>query len=1266
MNLGRPSAAALIVRVSADDLVLYANSAMADYVRAPKSELIGTPLDVLASRCTGELAEVFSRPEGGRTGNRLVADAAGRIFEARTYLEGGVLDIVLDEVTTPEMVVGGLESAMGLAVESLSEEELRTVRQPERRYLTVSQTLLRDVGRLAERLSPVELRMIVDSFAEEAAEATLEAGCTISDAPGDSVLSIFGAPRHYVDHPLRAVHAACDTMHRTASLHASLHLQGKEIPPCSIGIWTGDGVAGTLGAGPGRCYTVVGMPVELASRLARLARPGEILLPEHSMTHLLRVLPEGWSHLRAESEAEPDLSDFQWGGEGVMPLPETLRKAVYLVGPGVEEDVSRAEFFFDYLWSMEMPGGEEPVPILRVSRPSAVGDGLELSSDNILSSSPVQTLGKYRLMEIVGTGGMGRVWRGVDRFGNAVAIKVLHSHDTISDAQIKRFRREAEVMARLPHRNICRVFEMNEFEGMQYIAMEYVDGLSLSDLLYAEKGPDTSTSKAPADLGTLIRSIRADLTRRSPEPAAEPVEGAEDAVEEAAPERPRTTRILPVPQTLSIILRVCEAIQFAHEHGVLHRDLKPGNILLREDGEPLVADFGLAKLSSADATHSLSVSGHVVGTMENMPPEQAESSKDVDERADVYAIGTILFQMLTGHRHFEATGNIVADAQALKTHEPPRLRAYNPKIDPDLEIITLKALRNNPSQRYRSVSALKSDLERYRRGEVITAKPVSALDLASKLYRRNRVAAIAILGSVVLVVATTVAAVWSLTAQLEREKSARLEADAARKDAEGHKMVAEERRREAEENARKALALQHRAEALLQQKNEAEAAARSAAEQNERLAAETEAERARRMEAERNAREKESLLATTQQQIADLEEAAKNDAQPDPSPPPRRPAAPDREKILAARQAMGEALSIFNFEMSPFELERNARQPELIAARLNRAVELASSALLTDPSFAPGWVLKGRLHLGAMEFQRAAICFQRATEGFQEGRWERTDDPHPLLEIAQELADGKPEAIESGVERLLASSNGLDHAAGHALRFFSGSMRADPATENPLNRSRGPSEIALALFLDNAWVEPPSVSPGKKPGELTAISFTGSAPNLSALAGMTVDSLHASQVDDLDWKSLTQAGLKSLTLTDSPLTRLPADIRTLTQLRKISLRGSSISALDFLRVTPQVQRLDLADTPPSDLSALFACRRLQFLDISGADRSGLRILVNLPLESLTLSPQLISDKNSLESLRLHRTLRILRSPEDPENFTPVAFWKKYDSGGYAP
>jgi serine/threonine protein kinase len=287
---------------------------------------------------------------------------------------------------------------------------------------------------------------------------------------------------------------------------------------------------------------------------------------------------------------------------------------------------------------------------------------------------------------------MGTVWRGAERFGNALAIKILHSSQTVTEAQLKRFRREAEIMARLPHRNICRVYELNEFDGVQYIAMEFVDGIPLSDLLYEQAPAESSdANESQSDLRELIRSLRS--VRAS---SNEVTDGAEP------PPRAKNTRILPVEQTLSLILKVCDAIQFAHEHGVLHRISNQATFAPR--GRRTAGSRFRPRQTEGQRRVAIpSLTGHVVGTLENMAPEQAESSKDVDERADVYSIGTILYQMLSGRRHFEATGNIVNDGQALKTHEPVRPRTFNPQIHADLEIITLKALRNAPADRYQRV-----------------------------------------------------------------------------------------------------------------------------------------------------------------------------------------------------------------------------------------------------------------------------------------------------------------------------------------------------------------------------------------------------------------------------------------------------------------------------------------------------------------------------------------------------------------------------------
>ena len=1251
-----------MARISPEDIVIYANAALADYLRASKQDLIGTPLEVLASRCGGELSSCFSRSDSVRNTNRLVTDDDGRVFEAKSYSESGVLDIVLDEVTTAETIGGELSTASGVPFDSLTEEELRTARQPERRYLSVGFTMLRDVNAMTERLPPMEARLIVDSFLEEAVDAIMETGGTVGSTSGNSILGIFGAPRNFLDHPLRAVKAACATMQKSSSLHDGFHREGKEILPCSCGIWTGETLVGTLGGGPSRHYTALGPSVELSEKLCRLARPGEILVPEHTLTHLLRVLPEGWSHFRAITETEPDLSDFQWTGDEIEPLPEPLRRIIFLVGPGVDQDTSQAEFSFDYLWSLKVPGRDTATPILRVVRTSAIGDSIELRGDNVIAAQTAQILGKYRLLEVLGTGGMGRVWRAVDRFGNNVAIKVLHSHESVTEAQLKRFRREAEIMARLPHRNICRVYEMNEFEGIQYIAMEYVDGLSLADLIFG--GKDSSqVSQGAVDLPTLIRSLRSERLHKAEDPEAA-------AEEEQARAKSKTSRVLPVQQSLSIVLRVCEAIQFAHEHGVLHRDLKPGNILLREDGEPLVADFGLAKINTPDGSQSLSVSGHVVGTLENMPPEQAESSKDVDERADVYAMGTILFQMLTGKRHFEATGNIVTDAQALRTHEPPRLRSINPKLDVDLEIITLKALRNDPSRRYQSVSALRADLERYRRGEVITAKPVSALDLARKIVQRNRAAAAISAVSLAVIIGMVVVAVWSLSRQLATETAARKESDELRSEAEGHKLLAEEKRLEAESKEHIATEQLQRIKDLLAEKQAAEDAVIAARASTQLAQAETEAERGLREKAERERAEQENLVQQTKKQIEEIQSAVAEVPEPPPSfePKPQR----DPAAMAAAQRAVSEALTIFHLELSPFELQRYEKNPDRVIQLLSRALDLVSGTLCSHPQFRDAWMLKGRLHLAAMEYPSAVTAFSKAEEITAKDRTNKRhadsdDDATAMRTFAGNLSTTGSSRVNETTDALLRSDSPQDHAAGSILRFLSSKpalVKSGLQKDSPLGREPGSSELALTLMLDNNLEQAPIVSGNRtSPGGISA-TLVGNAANLSALRGAPVNALTLQNCATVDWETLTTLPIENLDLSDSPIESLPPSPRSFLRLRSLNLTNTHIRSLEALRMMPQLETLNLAGSFVSDLSPLLNCRRLRNLDLSATNPSSLRILLTLPLESLTLSPLRITDKASLMAIRGHRTLRSLRTPEDPPTHAPLLFWQKLENGHY--
>jgi len=1234
---------AMLARVSQDDLVIYANASLCQYLGVSKRDLIGTPLDVLASRCQGEVSSCFIRDVSHRTTNHLVTDAEGRVFEAKIYSEGGVLDIVLDEVSSAEFVGSDLRYASGTPFESLEEDELRTARLPERRYITTSFTQLRGLSEVSERTSAMDVRLMVNCFIEEAGDAIWESGCTVGEIQGGSILGIYGAPRYFADHPLRAIRSTCEQMAKMSRIHGEFLRQGKELPPCSSGLWTGDTLVGSVGNSYSQHYTALGKPVELARRLSELARPGEIILPEHTLTHILRVLPPGWQHVRAENSGEPDLSDFQWVGDEVAPLPENLKRVVYLVGPDVQNEPTNAEYYFDYLWSFRVPGRDQTVPILRVVRPQEVGDSLELRDDNVISQS-VQTIGKYKLIEVVGTGGMGKVWRGSDRFGNSVAIKVLHTAETVTEAQLKRFRREAEVMARLPHRNICRVYEMNEFEGIHYLAMEFVNGLPLYDLLY-EKTPTDSektVSREQVDLPALISSIRSAKSLRDSQP---PPEG------ENPPEvsRPKETRILPVEQTLNIFLKVCDAVQFAHEHGVLHRDLKPGNILLREDGEPLVADFGLAKLS-ADGTHSLSVTGHVVGTLENMAPEQAESSKDVDERADVYSLGTILYQMLTGRRHFEATGNIIGDAQALQTHEPPRLRSINPNIDPDLEIITLKALRNDPAERYRNVAALRADIERFRKGEVISAKPVQAVDLIKKLIQRNRAVAAVTAASILIFITGTLVAIFILSRQLKRAQDASEFAHQQQAFAEEQRALAELRRRTAEEQETKARSAQALAEEQEKIAKDALDEARRAKELGAEATALSETERKRREEAEKNAQANEQLLRETRERMENLRIAAENSQETHRAAPPS--IGPDS---TVTGEQMQEAIRIARWELAPLEVQRLIRTPSEIIRRASSVIDQTSMVLLSDPTFAPAWMLKARMHLALLECDTAADNFAQAAKF---GRNELAEDARRLQTVAQDAQKSFGDRPERALALLADSKTDGNESTVSIIKALSekNARRSAAVTET---RPPTPNEVAVALLTRNPGLSTPSVTSDSSGKSLVVLKTTGDLNDLSPLKTLNVSSLTIQGAGSIDWSSLLNLPLEKLALTDCRVDSLPMS-RTLLRVKSVDLSGSRITNIDALRLVAALEELSLANTYISDLSPLAGSRYLRRLDISGLNPAGIRILATLPLESLTLSPEAITDLSWVQVVRNHRSLKVLRSPDDPADQKVADFFQRLD------
>ncbi len=296
--------------------------------------------------------------------------------------------------------------------------------------------------------------------------------------------------------------------------------------------------------------------------------------------------------------------------------------------------------------------------------------------------------GRFELFESLGLGGFGTVWKARDTvLKRWVALKIPKNGQFCRE-EATTLLAKARAAARLKHPAIVQIYDAGIERGTAYIASEYVAGRSLRDELAG--GP------------------------------------------------------LSCRRAASIALRVADALDHAHEMGLVHRDLKPGNVLLDHCGNPYVADFGLAKVEDLHAA----VTGVMVGTVGYRPPEQASGHGQVDRRADIYSLGVVLFEMVTGRRPFE--GSLESVRSEIERTEPPRPRRWNGAVSRDLECICLKCLEKDPARRYPTAAALADDLRAFLRGDPLAARPLPAPVRLWRWCRRRPLAAALSMTSVVL------------------------------------------------------------------------------------------------------------------------------------------------------------------------------------------------------------------------------------------------------------------------------------------------------------------------------------------------------------------------------------------------------------------------------------------------------------------------------------------------------------------------------------
>ncbi len=360
-----------------------------------------------------------------------------------------------------------------------------------------------------------------------------------------------------------------------------------------------------------------------------------------------------------------------------------------------------------------------------------------------------QTFGVYSIRGELGRGGMGIVYDAYESsLDRRVALKILPPGLTMSEKSLSRFQQEAKIVGKLKHPNIVQVYATGIEDGTPFIAMEYVGGEPLDQILNRKQQgslfPKDQTQAVNDTDETVVQPQEALETAIIPEL---PAQDTQDETWSPIPSSPKDMDLGYCIKMAKLFQEVAEGLAHAHSRDIIHRDLKPSNLILeKETGKLRVLDFGLARVEGQE---SLTVSGEILGTPRYMSPEQASGDSNLDHRSDIYSLGATLYEVLTLSPVFEAN-SAHRTIEMILNREPRSPGKINPRIPNDLETIVMKCLRKRPQERYQTIESLAQDLASFTRGDPIKARPLSSWERCTRWLAKNYLKAASVVAIVVL------------------------------------------------------------------------------------------------------------------------------------------------------------------------------------------------------------------------------------------------------------------------------------------------------------------------------------------------------------------------------------------------------------------------------------------------------------------------------------------------------------------------------------